>query len=984
MLAGLGIAADVDPDLTFTENTADVTTEVVTDLYVRAYGRPDSPPPAFPPAAARRIGAHAVGDGQARLEPRDAEPGSEPDLRRRLAERVRQQVTERKRTRRLMDYDDLLVHLRNALVDPATGEQACSRVRGRYAVVMVDEFQDTDPVQWEILERAFHGHRPMVLIGDPKQAIYAFRGGDVVTYLVATESAGATATLGTNWRSDAPLLDAFEHLMGDVALGDERIVVHPVAAAHSGHRLRGADSPFRLRVVEREAVSPGEDALPKVDAVRSYIARDVAADIVGLLESGATLEHEPGQEAGARAVRPGDVAVLVNKNKEGGLVRDALEQARVPVVLTGSTSVFLSAAAKDWLALLSALEQPQRSGLARAAALTSFVGWSPAMLAVDRADGDAAFDEISARLHEWGDLLTRRGVAALLEAASRGVVARVLADEHGERLLTDLRHIGQVLHAAATEGRFGVASMVEWLQRRMAEAGADQTEERSRRLESDTESVQVITVHRSKGLEFPVVYAPFLWDEFVRESPDHLSLHDADGQRVLDVGGPSGDGYQARRTVHATEQAGESLRLAYVALTRASAQVVTHWAPTVNTRTGPLHRFLLGERSPGGNLPASVPVGSDAVVRRRLDELADSSAGSISVQSAAGSGRVWHPPAPAYPALSVRGFERVLDLAWTRTSYSGLTSGLHDAGLAHGAGVASEAEDPGTLDEPQVAVPLDGSLGLPSPMSGLPKGAAFGTLVHSVLETTDFGAQDLHAALSAGAERAGALPTSGVPAGVLADALLPALHTPLGPLAGGRRLVDVAASDRLDELEFELPLAGGDRPVGAAQVGEIAGLLRSHLPESDALLAYADDLDIPELVGRQLRGFLNGSIDLVLRVREDHTPRYLVVDYKTNWLGGATTTSADYRPAPMARAMRAAHYPLQALLYSVALHRYLRWRQPGYDPATHLGGVLYLFLRGMCGPETPVVDGMTCGAFAWSPPPALVVDLSRLLAGGAS
>jgi exodeoxyribonuclease V beta subunit len=268
-------------------------------------------------------------------------------------------------------------------------------------------------------------------------------------------------------------------------------------------------------------------------------------------------------------------------------------------------------------------------------------------------------------------------------------------------------------------------------------------------------------------------------------------------------------------------------------------------------------------------------------------------------------------------------------------------------------------------------------------MADLPKGAGFGTLVHGLLEVTDFTAPDLRDRLAAEGERVGAFPTIGVAAGDLAEALVPSLDTPLGPLAGGVALRQVGTSDRLDELDFELPLAGGDRPRGTARLAGIAELLRRHLPADDPLHGYADDLDVPELAERRLRGFLNGSIDLVLRTRHDDEPRYVVVDYKTNWLGGAdTVTSADYTPETMARAMRDAHYPLQALLYSVALHRYLRWRQPGYDPERHLGGVLYLFLRGMCGPATPVVDGMTCGAFSWTPTAQLVVDLSRLLAGG--
>ncbi len=407
MLSGLGIAADVDPGLTFAESTADVTTEVVTDLYVRAYGRSGSARPPFPLGAAAGIGLSAVGDRQARLEPRDAEPDSEPDVRRRLAETTRAQVQERKRRRRVMDYDDLLVQLRDALVDPTTGPDARARVRGRYAVVMVDEFQDTDPVQWQILESAFHGHRTLVLIGDPKQAIYAFRGADVVTYLVATGSAGDRETLGTNWRSDAPLLRALEHVMDGVSLGDERIRVHPVAAAHPGRRLRGAhlEAPLRIRVVERALVSPDEDGVLKVGPARAWVARDVAADIVALLASAARLGDGGGPDAG-RPVQPGDVAVLVQTNRDGAAVRDALEAVRVPVVLTGTSSVFLSEAAGDWLTLLTALEQPQRAGLARSAALTAFVGWPTARLA---AEDDTVVDDLSALLHGWGGCSPGRG-----------------------------------------------------------------------------------------------------------------------------------------------------------------------------------------------------------------------------------------------------------------------------------------------------------------------------------------------------------------------------------------------------------------------------------------------------------------------------------------------------------------------------------------------------------------------------------------------
>jgi exodeoxyribonuclease V beta subunit len=997
MLAGLGIAADVYHEVAFVEATTDIVTEAVTDLYVRAYGRSDSAEPPFDFATAQRVATDAVDDRTARLEPLHAAPDSEADLRRRLAERVRTEVARRKRTRRVMDYDDLLLHVRDALKDPATGADAQARIRARYSVVLVDEFQDTDPVQWEILQTTFHGHRTLVLIGDPKQAIYAFRGADVVTYLLATAAAGTESTLGTNWRSERPLLDALGHLMGGVALGDSRIVVHPVGAATAGRSLSGrsAQAPLRLRVVRRDGLPVGRNNLISVKEARAFVAGDVASDIVSLLESGCVLT----ERESPRPLAPADIAVLVHRNEDGRTVRDRLQAVGVPVVLTGTSSVFLSDAAADWLTLLTALEQPQRPGLARAAALTSFVGWTAEQLAAD--DG-ATFDELSARMREWGEVLSSRGVAALLEVvtATNGLTARVLSRVQGERDLTDLRHVGQALHEEATEDRLGVASLVEWLQRRIADAKDDVSEERSRRLESDAKAVQIITVHRAKGLEFPVVYAPFLWDRFVFTNPDPLEFHDEDGVRVLDVGGPGGAEYAHRRDRHAAEEAGESLRLAYVALTRARSQVVTYWAPTSNTRCAPLHRLLFSERAGSGALPDGIAVGSDDFVRERLARLSAGSEGAIRVETATGgSGQSWQPPAADCPDLAVRGFDRTIDLAWTRTSYSGLTAGLHDHPLA--GEVSSEAEEPGIVDEPAEPGPAiekapspapspapmsPSPMWLASPMSALPTGAAFGTLVHTVLETTDFTAPDLRSHLTKQCSAAGSQRFAGVPPDDLADALAPSLLTPLGPLAHGRRLADIACQDRLDELEFELPLVGGDTPTGEARVGQIADLLAQHLHAGDPLAGYAADLAAPVLSARQLRGFLTGSIDAVLRIRVDEgVSRYLVVDYKSNWLGAGDALSAwDYRQDAMARAMRQAHYPLQALLYSVALHRFLRWRQAGYDPSVHLGGVLYLFLRGMCGPETPVVGGTPCGVFPWAPPAGLVVGLSDLLDRGAS
>jgi exodeoxyribonuclease V beta subunit len=276
-------------------------------------------------------------------------------------------------------------------------------------------------------------------------------------------------------------------------------------------------------------------------------------------------------------------------------------------------------------------------------------------------------------------------------------------------------------------------------------------------------------------------------------------------------------------------------------------------------------------------------------------------------------------------------------------------------------------------------------------MADLPVGAKFGTLVHAVLETADPFAPDLAAELESKIREQLTWWPVDVPVVDLAAALVPMHDTPLGPLAGGLTLREIGLPDRLRELDFEFPLAGGDLRVAAPDIrlSHVGALLRSHLAAADPLAPYADRLTGDVLGNQSLRGYLSGSIDAVLRIPDGAVSdgkghRYVVVDYKTNWLGDGDEplTAADYDRARMVEAMLHSDYPLQALLYSVVLHRFLRWRQPGYEPDRHLGGVLYLFVRGMCGPDTPVVDGHPAGVFDWQPPTSLIVGLSDLLDAG--
>ncbi len=1028
VLGELGTIGDLDPDIAFVEDIGELLDEVVDDLYVRRFHRRDEP--LLDRDEAMKIARIAVANPTVPVEPRGGAPESTAAMRRRLALAVRGELERRKRRLAIMTYDDLLTRLAGTLAGP-NGPQAAARLRDRYRLVLVDEFQDTDPVQWEILQRAFAGAGvTLVLIADPKQAIYAFRGADIYAYLDAADAADRRATLTVNRRSDQGLIDAYDTLFAGARLGHPGIVYRQVRAAPGNPRSRFAGTPvgapLRVRVVHRDepAIGRTPGGFVAKPSAQQHIARDLAADLVAVLASGAEVEVRDGQGTPGerKPLAPGHIAVLVRTHRTAAIVRDALDAARIPAVINGAGSVFATGAARDWLRLLEAIEQPASSPRAHAAALTPFIGWSAERVA---GAGEADWERVHKRLHQWARVLRAKGVAALSEAITiaEGLPARVLSELEGERRLTDLRHVAQLLHATAISEQLGATALTSWLRQRIAAADRDSAdEEQSRRLESDAEAVQVLTIHRSKGLEFPIVYCPFLWEpSYISREPEPIFFHDpdADNRRTIDVG-LDGPQFARHRRQYCDEQRGEELRLAYVALTRAKHQAVIWWAPSFDSHNSPLGRLLFA-RDDQGNVAAYGTVKpSDAAIVQRLEELATQAPGCISVErSTLGLPTSWQGPPPEPVELAVARWDRRLDLRWRRTSYSDIAGGAYEPGAAYDPRVASEPEEAVTVDEPHsapeaaagpleaAAGPLEAAAGPleaaavslepapapsgarepspPLPLATMPVGVEVGTFVHRVLQCTDFAAVDIEAELAERVShvRAWRPVEIGEPPQVLAG-LRAAIETPLGPLRGDFRLRDLGRVDRLDELEFELPLVGGDRPTGALATRAIAALLREHLPAGDPLAGYGARLDDP-LLRQELRGYLTGSIDLVLRLPQPtDVPRFVIVDHKTNWLGppGAQLASGHYRRAAMAAEMQHSHYGLQALLYTVALHRYLRWRLPGYDAGRNLAGVLYLFLRGMTGPETPVTDGMRHGVFAWRPPKALVQALSDLVDEG--
>jgi exodeoxyribonuclease V beta subunit len=918
---------------------------------------------------------------------------------------ARTECTRRKRQRRQHDYDDLLRLVRDALrrdgstLDGALG----SALRESFRAVLIDEFQDTDAVQWEIFRRAFaRDDHTLVLIGDPKQAIYRFRGADIDTYLAARHSAARRFALDANWRSDPSLLAALDALAGAHAapFAAPEIEWIPVRAAKEDRLVVGDDAPpLLVRFIARapELTSEKKNRITK-ERLDPALPAMVAADVVRFLGSDARIRGDDGVE---RDVGPADVAVLVRTNAQAREIQRALRAAGVPAVIHGGTSVFGSLEAAELATILAAVLEPSDQRLARAALATDLLGIPAArelsgeeMLGpgdvLARLEGDdAEWDRWSARFRAWrqawrGERLgaRTRGNPSVMRLVRRmldemELPARLLALDDGERRVANFLHAAELLHAdAVREGRDPGATLA-WLREQIAmgdEPGDDET--RQLRLESDAESAQVVTVHASKGLEYGAVWCPYLWaSDLARGDEKRRPFVPAEdgGARALHLTASEGDECLERLD---DECFAESLRLAYVALTRARHRVTLWWGAVNGFEASPLAWLLHGGdascvRDARTTIPDEAKSLDDDALRARLDEIAARAPGLIAIEEETGetAGR-WRAPERERPALEARSFRRAasLDASWRVGSFTALTRGAHaDEPLA-----TDDDELPEAAGDAIVAgVDADGAIddGEPVAHADFPASASAGICLHDILEAHDFTAPDalrpiVDATLDAfrfDAARWG---------GAVRETLASVIATPLRANDGATlRLAELPRARRLVELRFDIPVTGGTAaPVSSGIDAEsLARAFESHpggALDGEVMTDYASRLR--KLGFPTLRGFLGGAMDLVA----EQDGRWWLIDWKSNRLGAQ---ARDYGSDRMLRAMLDAHYPLQYHLYALALHRWLGLRVRDYAWERDVGGVFYVFLRGV-GDET--------GIFFDRPPLARIEALDRLFEEG--
>ncbi|PDS06584.1 exodeoxyribonuclease V subunit beta [Klebsiella pneumoniae] len=836
---------------------------------------------------------------------------------------IRDAVAREKRRRGELGFDDMLSRLDEALRGDS-GETLASAIRQRFPVAMIDEFQDTDPQQYRIFRRIWRRQpeTALLLIGDPKQAIYAFRGADIFTYMKARGDVAAHYTLDTNWRSSPGMVGSVNRLF---SLSDNPFMFHeipflPVKAAAKNKGLRftvdAADVPaMNVWLMPGDTVGSGD--------YQTFMAQLCATQIRDWLSAGQRGRALLWRGETSRPVQASDITVLVRNRLEAAQVREALQTLGIPsVYLSNRDSVFETLEAQELLWLLQAVLAPERENTLRSALATSMFGLTA--LDIENLNQDEqAWDALVEEFSEYRQIWRQRGVMPMLRAlmTARHIAENLLATRGGERRLTDILHISELLQEAASQLESEHA-LVRWLAQHIAEPDSNAASQQMR-LESDKHLVQIVTIHKSKGLEYPLVWLPFI-ARFRKQ--DQAFYHDRETfAAVLDLGQD-----EASLELAEAERLAEDLRLLYVALTRAVWHCSLGVAPLSSRKSGnsDFHLSALGRLLQAGEAMDAAGLAA---------RLADFCHGDIALQRPGELDLTpWQAPAATIPRLSARELQRRIADDWRVTSYSGLQqhgfSGGQDLLPRLDVDAAGVGE---VVEEPQLTP------------HQFPRARA-GDFLHSLFEELDF--------------------TQPVPEGWMAEKLqlsgfdaqwAPVLTDWLGGVLKTRlpgpdiALNQLAARDKQVEMAFYLP---------------IAQLLTAE--RLDALIRQYDPLsaDTPPLDFRRVRGMLKGFIDLVFR----HEGRYYLLDYKSNWLG--EDREAYTRPA-MEQAMRAHRYDLQYQLYSLALHRYLRHRLADYDYDRHFGGVIYLFLRGMDGQE----GGQ--GIFTTRPVRPLIDGLDQLFAG---
>ena len=858
----------------------------------------------------------------------------------------------------VLSFDDLLLDMYAAVNQ---SDSFCELIRQDFPVVMLDEFQDTDPLQFDIFNRIFHHDEVlMVMVGDPKQSIYQFRGADIYSYLQVSGklSTDEKKSLTRNYRSDADLLAGFNTIFDiDNPFVEEAIGYSDAIAGREQSRLvidSGDDSYDRKLMIMYNSENLSKDAAfnlfgdATVDKIVNILSLALQKD-----EQGRPRARFENPDGGIQPVRARDIAVLVARNADAQAVYELLAAAGVHSTLQQSGNIFESDEAVALLLFLNAVIQPGNPDRIRSALAMDFFQLDSCALA------ELARDENATVLEEWQEIFLEllqkwqeRGFIQMFSEflrpqSPRGRIAgfhvktKLLSLPQGERRLTNLLHLGELLHQQSSRQKLGPAALIYWLHQQINDP--EEREEHELRLESDESAVKIMTVHKSKGLQFPLVFCVNLWQQscVARTGETDFFYHKLENGKnyrqylELDI---SGREFEQNRIQYRQERLSELVRLAYVALTRARNFCCFTWGDIKNTdgsalgylSTNPSAEEL--ELLLDGGKFSGIPRGWEKWKNNtniQINEVAQGEfAGAVRLENDADV-------PPWSPAAEVKPFPR----DWGIMSFSAITEGSHEENDFQPGDDDAEGDEEtaaGALPDDNIDL-FSGSL----PLGDFPRGPVAGNCIHAVFEQVDFGVVNnkswqndekvrriLQDNLTRGGLVEGARGTQAFEqtelkrVDQLCNMLDNVLTYPLPGNDGVIRLCDLPLSSYRPEMQFFFP---ADKLLDSASVNRLL----------EYLSGRKSNLDVTEL-----RGFVNGFIDLVF----EFNGRYYIIDWKSNDLGNSLN---DYDETGLAQSMFESHYYLQAAIYLLALDKFLSNRLSDYDFNKHIGGVFYLYVRGI-------------------------------------
>ncbi len=805
-------------------------------------------------------------------------------------------------------FNDLINNLARALRG-RDGQALAAVIREKYRAALIDEFQDTDQTQYSIFSKLFTGRKNLFcMIGDPKQAIYGFRGGDIFAYLRAVGDCRKVYTLNKNYRSDSLLVQAVNAIFQNRSnpFMYEKIGFYPVTTPESSGRqpkeskAEKEKSGLTFIFLNQETMTPDLDRngfITKAWAMEN-IPLIIAGDMAELLGSD-TL-------SGGKKLAPADIAVIVRKNDQAKKINRALELYNIPSHIHSNDSVFESREAGDITVLLHAVLEPDNTGYVRAALLTGIFDFSGNDLDdLDQEEG--AFAAWQQRFLSYHNIWQDHGFIRLIQHIFHSDKAFSKENiEPGERALTNYYHLIELLHYAESDNGFSPVFLLKWFVREQNKARKNASLEELR-LETDDSAVSIVTIHRSKGLEWPVVYLPYLWDG--RIGPDNVRgclFHDPDKDynEKFDMGY---SGNERAVQLADYEARAEDVRLLYVALTRAASMVKVLWGRFNSVGSSALGHILHGTSVPDDdgmleNIGSLIKGGARSI---KIDTYNPAGFDEFIKRNAATSQIHVHDPGP-------RMVTRSLSRSWEVSSFSSMISSIDHRFIK-----SRESRENISSDQKIL-------------LKDFPAGPGSGEFFHTVFEHLDFCdcSENIEALVELHLKRFGYDPE--LWKDTICKAVQQILSTRLLQKSDALMLKNIEHDKRLNELEFFFTA----RSVNGKKLYQIFNNHMQH-PRAKEYTVNLLSLD-----SKDIKGFIKGFIDLVFKFDD----KWYIVDYKSNFLG---SSYGDYSDDAMGDAMVEHHYFLQYHIYTVALDKYLMSRLKNYDYRTHFGGVLYLFIRGM-------------------------------------